>query len=30
MNNCWNNYHKITDNNPPRKNIIKFIDKYNN
>ena len=29
MNN-WNNYHKITDNKPPRKNIIKFIEKYNN
>ena len=24
MNN-WNNYHKITNNKPPRKNIIKFI-----
>ena len=29
MNN-WDNYHKITDNKPPRKNIIKFIEKYNN
>lgn len=29
MNN-WDNYHKITNNKPPRKNIIKFIEKYNN
>lgn len=29
MNN-WNNYHKITNNKPPCKNIIKFIEKYNN
>lgn len=29
MNN-WDNYHKITDNKPPCKNIIKFIEKYNN
>lgn len=28
MNN-WDKYHKITNNKPPRKNIIKFIDKYN-
>lgn len=27
MNN-WDKYHKITNNKPPRKNIIKFIDKY--
>lgn len=29
MNN-WDNYHKITNNKPPRKNIIRFIEKYNN
>ena len=29
MNNL-DNYHKITDNKPPRNNIIKFIEKYNN
>lgn len=27
--NKWDNYHKITDNKPPRKNIIQFINKYN-
>lgn len=26
----WNNYHKITNNKAPIKNIIKFIEKYNN
>lgn len=25
----WGNFHKITNNNPPRKNIVHFISKYN-
>ena len=25
----WVNFHKITDNKPPRKNIVHFISKYN-
>lgn len=27
--NKWDDYHKVIDNKPPGKNIIKFIDKYN-
>ena len=25
----WNNYHNITENKPPRKNIVNFIEKFN-
>lgn len=25
----WNNFHNITENKPPRKNIVHFISKYN-
>lgn len=25
----WENFHRITNNKPPRKNIVHFISKYN-